>query len=87
MKKGIYDPLPSIYSKEYSKIISLLLSVNPNYRPDCENLLNNSLIQKRMDFTKNIDFGVNPQLLNTIKLPRNMNEINQKLPKAKKYEE
>jgi len=61
--------------------------VNPNYRPDCDSLLSNSLILKRMDFNKNIDYGCNSQLLNTIKLPRNMNEISQKLPKTKKYEE
>jgi len=40
-----------------------------------------------MDFNKNIDYGCQAQLLGTIKLPRNMNEINQKLPKTKKYEE
>jgi len=76
-----------MYSKELAKIIGLLLSVNPNNRPDCDSLLCNPIILKRMDFTKNINYGCQAQLLNTIKLPRNMNEINQKLPKTKKYEE
>ena len=40
-----------------------------------------------MDFNKNIDYGTNSQLLNTIKLPRNMNEMNLKLPKTKNYDE
>jgi hypothetical protein len=40
-----------------------------------------------MDYNKNFGYGGNNQLLNTIKLPRNMSEINQKLPKTKKYVE
>ena len=65
----------------------MLLNVNPNNRPDCDGLLSNPLLIKRIDFNKNFDFGCQGQLLKTIKLPRNMNEINQKLPKTKKYEE
>jgi len=76
-----------MYSKELSKILGLLLNVNPSNRPDCDSILCNSIILKRMDFNKNIDYGCQAQLLNTIKLPRNMNEINLKLPKTKKYEE
>ena len=67
--------------------MGFLLSVNSSPRPDCDSLLCNPLILKRMDFNKNIDYGCQAQLLGTIKLPRNMNEINQKLPKTKKYEE
>ncbi len=40
-----------------------------------------------MDFNKNIDYGCNSQLLKTIQVPKNMNEINSKLPKTKNYEE
>lgn len=65
-------------------MIALLLQTNPANRPNCDQLLNNSIIIKRMDFNKNIGYGVSNQLLGTIKI-RNMNEINDKLPKAKKY--
>ncbi len=50
-------------------------------------ILSNPIILKRMDYNKNFGYGGNNQLLNTIKLPRNINEINQKLPKTKKYVE
>ena len=65
--------------------MALLLQVNPSNRPNCEAFLSNSIVIKRMDYNKNFGYGGNNQLLNTIKLPRNMSEINQKLPKTKKY--
>jgi hypothetical protein len=54
-------------------------------RPNCDMLLSNPIFLKRMDYTKTFGFGGTNQLLNTIKLPKNFNEINQKLPKTKKY--
>jgi hypothetical protein len=67
--------------------VALLLQTNPVNRPNCESVLSNPFVLKRMDYNKNIGYGGNNQLLNTIKLPRNMSEINQKLPKTKKYVE
>lgn len=84
---GVYDPLPSFYSNDLSKVIALLLQKNPVNRPNCDIILSNQIILKRMDYNKNIGYGGSNQLLNTIKLPRNINEINQKLPKTKKYVE
>jgi hypothetical protein len=37
-----------------------------------------------MDFNKNFGFGGSSNLLGTIKI-KNVSEINEKLPKAKKY--
>lgn len=74
-----------MYSSDLHKAIALLLQTNPANRPNCETLLGNQLLLKRMDFNKNIGYGGNAQLLGTIKLPKNMSEINQKLPKGKKY--
>ncbi len=84
---GIYDPIPSIFKEDLRKVVSLLLQTNPLNRPNCDMLLNNPLIVKRMDFDKNVMLGAQAQLLGTIRVPRNMNEIKEKLPKTKKYVE
>jgi NIMA (never in mitosis gene a)-related kinase len=87
VSKGVYDPIPSIYKEDLRKVISLMLQTNPLNRPNCDTLLSNPLILKRMEFDKNVVMGAHAQLLNTIKVPRNMNEIKEKLPKTKKYQE
>lgn len=79
--EGIYDPIPKIYSKELTSMISLMLQVNPSNRPNCDQILNNQMIIKRMDYGKNSG-KAQYNLIGTIKMPRNMNEINQKLPKG-----
>jgi NIMA (never in mitosis gene a)-related kinase len=87
--KGVYDPIPSIYSKDMMTVVGLLLQVNPSNRPDCDTILSNEIVKKRLQTLKkplSTDVGEKPQLLCTIKLPRNMNEINKNLPKSKKYE-
>jgi NIMA (never in mitosis gene a)-related kinase len=87
--RGIYDPIPSIYSKDLSVIVGLLLQVNPSNRPDCALILAHEIVQKKIQTFKkplNIESGEKPQLLCTIKLPKNMNEINKNLPKSKKYQ-
>jgi NIMA (never in mitosis gene a)-related kinase len=87
--RGVYDPIPSIYSKDLSSIIGMLLQVNPSNRPDCDTILSNEIVQRKLQTMKkpmNIDVGEKPQLLCTIKLPKNMNEINKNLPKNKKYQ-
>lgn len=73
-----------MYSKELSTIISNILQVNPNNRPNCDQVLNNSLVVKRMDLGK--EFGkAQVNLIGTIKMPRNMNEINKIIPKSQFY--
>jgi NIMA (never in mitosis gene a)-related kinase len=85
--RGVYDPIPSIYSKELATMIGLLLQVNPSNRPDCDMILAHDIIQRKfLSMKKNVETGEKPQLLCTIKLPRNMNEINKNLPKSKKYQ-
>ena len=36
INKGIFEPIPSFYSKDLNLIISELLKVNPILRPTCE---------------------------------------------------
>lgn len=74
-----------------SDIIGMMLQTNPSRRPTCEELLKNEIIIRKMNPKKeilenNVREEQQPfQLLGTIKMPKNLNEINQKLPKKKKY--
>jgi NIMA (never in mitosis gene a)-related kinase len=78
---GVYDPIPKVYSKELSSMIGLLLQVNPSNRPSCDQILNNPMIIKRMDYGKNSG-KAQINMIGTIKMPRNMSEINKQLPKG-----
>ena len=98
--KGIYPTIPSRYSEELKKIIKKIIVVNPELRPSANELLNCNIIKQKMkelnfdnenDYSHNkINWGENieeenPSLMNTIKIPFNINQINKKLPK-KNYE-
>ncbi len=66
-----------------------MLQTNPIRRPNSDDLLKNEIISKRLNsiVKDNNYLEVDPpaQLLATIKLPRNLLEINQRLPKKKMY--
>jgi NIMA (never in mitosis gene a)-related kinase len=87
--KGVYDTIPNIYSKDLSALIGMLLQVNPSNRPNCDQFLNNEIVIRHKYSIKGgaNEVSEKPQLLCTIKYPRNMNEINARLPKKKKYME
>lgn len=83
--RGVYEPIPNIYSKELRDIIATLLQVDPTKRPNCDSLLNNPLIKKKMD-SQNVNLAsCQGQLLKTIRWPINSGEINVLLPKYKRY--
>lgn len=86
--RGRYGPLPDIYSKELSQMISLLLKVNASERPSCEQFLSHPIILRRIIIGRmddNNDVGKKADLLGTIKF-RDIKEIKQKLPK-KNYDD
>ena len=97
IQKGSIDRIPSVYSNELFSVIKSMLQVRAKERPNCEQILTHPLIERKMkelpedqkdedlqdDLNNNI--GSN-QLLNTIKQPRNLRELNSNLPKAN-YEE
>lgn len=73
-----------------SDVIGMMLQTNPPRRPNCDDLLKLESFQRRINPTNEV-LDNNPrietplQLLGTIKLPKNLNDINLKLPKKKKY--
>lgn len=87
--KGKYDPLPNIYSQDLQTMIAQMLQVNPNLRPDVHKLLSNPIILKKMDYSSCVESSNTKEksnLLQTIKVPKNMKEINMQLPKKKNYD-
>lgn len=86
--KGIYKPIPKIFSSDLSKIISLILNVNPKQRPSADDLLKNpiiiSKIRSKEIYIPGEDLNQGRiDLIKTIKLPKNLKDINKALPKKK----
>lgn len=70
----------------------MMLQTTPSRRPNCDDLLKHEIIIRRSNPTKemlenNVKVDQPLQLLGTIKLPKNLSEINQKLPKKKMYKQ
>ena len=91
--KGQYKRIGDKYSDDMDEIIDFLLKVNPRDRPNCDEILKNPIIKKRLEFFQaqagesdvmmdNIDEGV---LLRTIRIPKNIIFLSDNLPE-KNYE-
>ena len=80
--KGDFDPIPSRYSKDLMEIIKLILIKNPRLRPSAEDLLKNRIILQKMEklgMEKSFWIAEDEKamLMRTIKLPGNLNQMNQ----------
>jgi len=80
--KGDFDPIPLRYSKDLMEIIKLILIKNPKQRPSAEELLKNRIIVQKMEkLGMEKSFWVcedeKAMLMRTIKLPGNLNQMNQ----------
>ena len=88
--KGIYPQISSRYSNELKNIIKIILNTDAQRRPSAEELLKNEIIVKKIK-----EYGINKinenkiyekaMLIKTIKIPKNISQINQQLPQ-KRYE-
>ena len=88
--KGEFKKIPCRYSKDLDNIVHLLIQVNQDKRPTCQELLNNKIIKEKIDFFKNsnidnIDFEDNnfekSILMKTIEMPKNISRTPLRLPK------
>ena len=82
IKKGKYEEIPNIYSNDLKNIIRLILCSDPSKRPSAEDLLNNDIIKRKIK-----EIGINnwennetAMLMKTIKIPKNISQINLQLP-------
>ena len=86
--RGVVSRIPSRYSSELFQFIKMCLITDQKRRPTVAQLLRHPLIQSRI-IEKNIEIGHSKanlaQLMNTIKLPNNMNALINNLPK-KRYD-
>lgn len=73
---GKYRRIPSVFSNELSEVIGMLLQVNPRHRPTPAQFLGIPLINKHTGMLKlEEDAPCETDLLATIKVPRNMQEL------------
>jgi NIMA (never in mitosis gene a)-related kinase len=80
--KGYYDPIPTFYSKELSSIISNLLKINSVDRPYVEEVMH-CIRKKKLEYPFSFTPKNDLKLLKTIKIPKNLKDINLYLPKAR----
>lgn len=87
--KGQYPRIPAQYSQDMNEVISKLLQVNPRHRPTVDELLQTPVMRRHM-----IGSAMQPptqlgemksvnNLLQTIKLPKNVIDISVLLPKPR----
>ena len=86
--KGKYKNICSKYSPDINELLKLLFKVKPEERPSCQEILNNPLVKKRLEFFK-AEAGFNDEdcmneavLLQTIRIPNNILNLSEKLPMA-----
>ena len=90
IQEGVYEPIPQIYSNELKSIIGMLLKTNPDQRPSTNLILGCDIIEKKikeLNLKNPLGMSINEgkqALIATIKMPRNMREINRSLP-MKRY--
>lgn len=83
--RGTYHPIPKLYSNELASIIYSCLKLSPKQRPGVSELLENWSLKMYENIC--IDYKIeekntNIQMLRTIALPKNINELNKHLPKS-----
>ena len=89
IQAGKYESIPSYYSKELTYVISKILVVNPMERADCDSLLTDDIILRKIREINKEKGGIvknegHINLMKTIKMPKNLKEINKALP-MKRY--
>lgn len=91
-----FDKIPSKYSDDLSTLISQCLQLNPNSRPNCDQLLKHpgilkrlekyqfqlASLQKRSQYSSSSVNQINSNsLFNTIRIPKNLKLLQEKLPR------
>ena len=83
--KGQIQRIPDRFTDDLFSVVKLLLQVNSENRPSCDRILKNSIVKKRIEyfnsFNDSIDENNDQFLLRTIKIPKNLLFLSDKLPK------
>ncbi len=82
--KGVYPKIPEQYSMDLTSILHMLLQVSPMNRPSCSGILQSQIVRRRIEllFPDKNCFDDSPnKLLQTIRIPRDLLYLTDKLPK------
>jgi NIMA (never in mitosis gene a)-related kinase 1/4/5 len=84
---GRFTPIPSMYSKELSHLVTQMLQLKPKNRPNCDKLLKMPIIQKKIEEMSIAEPRVgnnhaHQEMLATIKMPRKLQYLTDRLPKS-----
>ena len=86
---GAFEEPPKSYSSDLRNLITSMIRVNPKDRPSCDQILRTPEMQAKMKQLKLVKLDIKamkeerrPSLLNTIKLPKNLTNLTNRLPKA-----
>ena len=85
--KGEYGKISDKYSNDLNEVIKMLLKVNSSERPSCGQILKCSIVKKRLEFFQaqcgfEGDVMDEGELLKTIRIPKNILFLSEKLPGA-----
>lgn len=84
--KGQYPKIPTHFSFELNNIVKALLVVNPQQRPSCDQILDMQSIKRIGEKLFGTEFysysdGLQKELLSTIRVPKNLLYLTDRLPK------
>lgn len=82
--KGQIHRIPERFSSDLDTIVRLLIQVQSENRPSCDQILKHPIIMKRIEYFKayaNDDETEDQALLKTIKIPKNLLFLSDKLPR------
>lgn len=85
---GVFDEPPKHFSGELRNLVTSMIRVNPKDRPSSEQLLRLPEVQLKMKQLKLVKPRADmreerrPSLLQTIKMPKNLKNLENRLPKS-----
>jgi NIMA (never in mitosis gene a)-related kinase len=79
--KGVYSKIPQQYSSDLSNMIASLLQVDPQRRPTTEQILHMPAFIEKYKDNKEDTLKAAHGLLGTIKVPKNLSLLTERLPK------
>ena len=82
--KGQFSRIPDRFSNELFEVVKLLIQVNTDLRPSCDEILKHPIIQKRIEYFKTFtgeQENEDKALLQTIRIPKDLLFLSDKLPK------
>jgi len=85
VQKGIYDRIPQLFSADLNQMVKSCLQVVPSNRPTCEKIIATPGLLNHMTGTlEGLDLDIQEiggnDLLKTIRCPRNLNMISERMP-------